>query len=110
MHELGIAEGMLNAAIDQAAKSRAARIVAFNVEMSVVADESEDSLRFHLENLMRGTMAEGAHVNIARATVRGKCLACGNEFELDVQNVACPSCSSVRVSLDEFKLASIDVE
>ncbi len=113
MHELGIAEEMLRVALDYAAKSRAKRITAFNLEMSVAADESEDSLRFHFENLTRGTIAEGARVEISRAPVPGKCLECGNEFDRDAQDAACPRCSSSRVRAvlhDEFRLTSIDIE
>ena len=90
MHELGIVEEMLKVALGYAAKSHAERITAFNVEMSAAADESEESFRFHFENLTRGTMAEGARVEISRAPVPGKCLACGNEFDWDAQDAACP--------------------
>jgi hydrogenase nickel incorporation protein HypA/HybF len=113
MHELGIAQGMLKVALDYAAKNNAKRITAFNVEMSAAADESEDSLRFHFENLTRGTMAEGARVEIARVPVKAKCLDCANEFAWESLDAACPRCSSVRIramAQDEFRLVSIDAE
>ena len=113
MHELGIAQGMLKIALEYAAKNHAAHITALNVQMSAAADESEDSLRFHIENLSRGTPAQGARVEITRVPTQMKCLDCGNEFALDSTDVMCPRCSGRRVrSLvqDEFKLASIDVE
>ena len=113
MHELGIAEGMLKIALDYAAKNNAQKITQLNVEMSAAADESEDSLRFHFENLTRGTIAEGARVEISRVAARAKCLECGNEFALTEEVGACPQCSSQRVRVlphDEFKLTSIDVE
>ncbi len=113
MHELGIAEQMLKIALDYAAKNNAKRITTFNVEMSAAMDESEDSLRFHFENLTRGTMAEGARVEISRVPVQAKCLECGNEFDWEAQDQVCPRCSSphLRAVLhDEFRLASIDIE
>ena len=113
MHELGIAEQMLNVALDYAAKNNAKRITAFNVEMSAAADESADSLRFHLENLTRGTLAEGARVEISRVPVKAKCLECGNEFDWEAQDQVCPRCSSPRIRAllqDEFRLVSIDAE
>lgn len=113
MHELGIAQEMLETALDYAAKNNALRVIALNVQMSAAADESEDSLRFHIETLARGTTAEGARVEIARVPARMKCFDCGNEFALDSTQVVCPRCSGRRVRplvQDEFKLASIDVE
>lgn len=113
MHELGIAEEMLKVALDYAAKHNAARVTQFNVEMSAAADESEDSLRFHLENAAKGTIAEGAALVVSRMPAHAKCVECGNEFEWDGKEAACPSCLSPRILTsmrDEFKLASIEVD
>jgi hydrogenase nickel incorporation protein HypA/HybF len=113
MHELGIAEQMLQVALDYAAKNNAKRITAFNVEMNAAMDESADSLRFHFENLSRGTIAEDARVEISRVPVKAKCLECGNEFDWEAQDQVCPRCAGARVRAvlrDEFRLASIDVE
>jgi hydrogenase nickel incorporation protein HypA/HybF len=113
MHELGVAQEMLKIAFDYANKNQAKRITAFNIAMSVAADESEDSLRFHFENLMRGTMAEGAKIDIERVPVQAHCLDCGNEFALESLDPRCVKCGSARVRpqvTDEFKLTSIDVE
>ena len=113
MHELGIAQEMLKIALDYAAKNNAQRITQLNIEISAAADESEDSLRFHIENLTRGTAAAGARVEITRMPAQIKCLDCGNEFAMDAAETECPRCSSPRlmpVIRDEFRLASIEVE
>ena len=113
MHELGIAREMLEIALAYAAKNNAAHITALNVEMSAAADESEESLRFHIENAARGTAAEGARVEFTRLPAQAKCLDCGNEFAMDAAPSGCSRCSSQRVVplvRDEFRLASIDVE
>lgn len=112
MHELGIAQEMLKVALDYAAKNNAKRITAFNVEMSVAADESEDSLRFHFEHLTIGTVAEGARIEMTRVPAMAKCLDCGNEFALESAAV-CSRCSGARIRAlpqDEFRLVSIDAE
>lgn len=113
MHELGIAQEMLQIALDYAAKSNATRITQFSVTMSAFADESEDSLRFHFDHLTRGTMAEGARVDICRVPVPAKCLECEHDFAWTIDTLACPQCSSARIRAlpqDEFKLTSIEVE
>jgi hydrogenase nickel incorporation protein HypA/HybF len=113
MHEHGIAQEMVRVALEYAAKNNATRITRLDVEISAAADESEDALRFHLDTLTRGTLAEGATVAIARVPLQAKCLACGNDFVLTTDILICPRCSSVQVRVldaDEFRLASIDVE
>ncbi|MCL5951685.1 MAG: hydrogenase maturation nickel metallochaperone HypA [Chloroflexi bacterium] len=110
---MGIAQDMLKVALEYATKNKARRITQFNVEMSAAADESEDSLRFYLESLTRGTLAEGAQVQIARVPTQGKCFDCAGDFLWTPDLVACPHCSSPRVRPvvhDEFRLTSIDVE
>jgi hydrogenase nickel incorporation protein HypA/HybF len=113
MHELGIAQDMLRIAMEYAAKNKAQRITAFNIEMSAAADESEDSLGFHFEHLMQGTIAEGARIEIVHIPPRVKCLDCTTEFNFGTINVLCPKCHGARVQVlhqDEFKLTSIDIE
>ncbi len=113
MHEMGIAQDMLRVAMEYAAKNQAQRITQFNIEMSAAADESEDSLRFYFENLARGTLAEGAKLEIARVPTQGKCFDCAGDFNWTPETVACPHCSSSNVRPivhDEFRLTSIDVE
>ncbi len=114
MHEMSIAQGMLKVALDYAAEHRAQRITQFNIEISALADESEDSLRFYFETLTPGTIAEGARVEIVRASSPVKCVACGNEFTIaDALELTCPKCGSQQVHLlpqEEFRLVSIDVE
>ena len=113
MHELGIAQEILKIALDYAAKNNAARITQFSVAMSAAADESEESLRFHFDHLTRGTIAEGARIDITRVPIPAKCLECGQDFAWMTETTACPHCSSARIRAlpqDEFKLTSIEVE
>ena len=68
MHEYGIAQEMVSVALRQAQENQAHRITHFRIEMSDVADESEDSLRFYLENLTRGTVANEAKFEYSTRT------------------------------------------
>jgi len=113
MHEQGIAQQMVTLALQQAQENQAQRVTQFHIEISRAADESEDSLRFYLEMLTRGTPAEGAAFEIQRVPVRARCLECGGEFEPENLADPCPYCSSVRVihaHAEEFRLSSIEIE
>ena len=113
MHELGIAQEMLKVALEYAAKNNAARITQFNVALSAAADESVESLNFHFEHVTRGTIAEGARIEITHVPFTVNCLDCGNDFEWTSDTIVCPKCSSARIKAlpqDEFKLTSIQVE
>ena len=84
-----------------------------HIEISDVADESEDSLRFYLENLTCGTVANEAKFEIQRVRIPMHCLKYGKEFEKEDMAPRCPCCHSTPVvqdRLDEFKLSSIEIE
>ena len=113
MHEHGIAQQMVNVALRHAQDHHAQRITQFRIEMNQAADESEDSLRFYLEHLTRATVAEGAQIDIDRVPNHAVCLDCGSQFEPEYVGQVCPQCSSMHVTshqLEEFRLASIDIE
>lgn len=113
MHEYGIAQQMVATALRYAEANRARRITQLHIEISDVADESEDSLRMYLETLVRGTMAENAAFEIERVRVNVRCPDCGNEFRVHYVGQLCPRCNSTRAMMDahdEFKLTSIEIE
>ncbi len=112
MHELGMVQSMIDVALDYADKNQARKITAFNIEISQTADESEESLLFYFELLSRGTLAEGAHVDLSRVPAQARCADCGNEFALDISAPACPRCAGTNVKPigDDVRLVSIDVQ
>jgi len=112
MHELSIAQEMLQIALDHAAQQHATQIARFDIEMSAGADESEESLRFYFENLTRGTIGQDAEINIRRVAAQKECANCGNVFESESRYAECPACHSVsiRAMQNDFRLASIGIE
>lgn len=113
MHEFGIAQHMVKTALDHAAKSNATRITALNIALGAMADENQDVLCFHLENLTRGTIADGARFNIERRSIQARCVTCGNEFTAPSFDLKCPRCGNRNarmVTQDDFALESINVE
>ena len=113
MHELGIAQEMLNVALDFAKQNNAKQITLFSIEISDGGHESEDALRQHLESLARGTIAEGARLEFTHVPQHFQCMHCGNEFTPSYFGEACPQCGSARVLPEmhsELRLTSIDIE
>lgn len=104
---------MLDAALGAAKENGAARITGLNIQMSALAEESADSLRFHLEHLAEGTIADGARIDITSVPAQLQCLDCGKSASIDITMGICPHCASANVRpiiQDEFNLVSIDVE
>lgn len=114
MHELGIAQGILDSAISAAEGADAVRINVVNVTIGELTEVMEDSLQFAWEAIRVETIAEDATLNVTMLTARTRCAVCGHEWEHGRYDGAqCPSCSGYIVSLvrgRELKIDSIDID
>jgi hydrogenase nickel incorporation protein HypA/HybF len=117
MHELAIAERLLDRALAAAADHGADRIEALTVELGTATHLVTDQVRFCIETVAEGTAADGATVRFDRVAARGEC-DCGWHGELPTLAAAqlapdrrCPDCGAgVELTAgDECRLAAIDV-
>jgi hydrogenase nickel incorporation protein HypA/HybF len=65
MHEAGIADRILDIAVEQCRAAGARRVTAVHLEAGILAGVSEEALRFHWEQHAVGTPAEGAVLHLA---------------------------------------------
>ena len=79
MHEVGIAQQVIEIAVQGSGGARIRRIV---LEVGQLAAVLPDALRFCFEMASDGTEAEGAVLEIIEVPGRGRCRACGSEFAL----------------------------
>lgn len=65
MHEAGLARDLIRRAEDLAIAEGARRVTAVTVRIGALANVTGDHLRQHFAQEARGTMAEGARVEVA---------------------------------------------
>lgn len=96
MHELGIAESILRATLDQARSANAARVLRVGIRVGALAGVDPDALRFAFTVVRAGTAADEADLEIEPVAASGQCAACGTVFpaEDDVFFGVCPTCGS----------------
>jgi hydrogenase nickel incorporation protein HypA/HybF len=63
MHESGIAERIIEVALDRAREAGADRVTDLYLELGPDAGASETAVTFHLEEAAIGTIAEGARIH-----------------------------------------------
>lgn len=113
MHELGITEGLLSLALEQATKAQAQRITKIEVVIGQDSDTSEESIRFYFDLLAPGTIAEGATLSFERVATRFRCPHCQRLLSPKEASGGCPNCGERHLELaagKELYLKSIDVE
>jgi hydrogenase nickel incorporation protein HypA/HybF len=113
MHEMAIAQGVLDIALDNAARHGAKRITAIKLLVGEMTEVEPDSLRFCFEALAEGTAAAGAQLEIEAVPLVGRCRDCGAEFAVQRFRFVCPTCASVGVEIlsgRELKVEHLEVE
>ncbi len=112
MHEAGIAQSILDIAIDTANKNNAKVITQIKVRVGKMAAVEEKSLRFSFDALKADTIAENAELLYEDVALIGKCVDCGEQSELEGYFVICPKCKGgvSIISGNELEIAHIEVD
>jgi hydrogenase nickel incorporation protein HypA/HybF len=112
MHEMGIANSVLEAAHQEAAKRPGTRVLKVGLRIGEWAGVDPESLRFCFEALVRGDN-EPPSLEIEFLARKNRCPECGNVFALERFQIECPQCGAEvtePVSGDELELAFVELE
>ena len=113
MHEMALCESMIDIVEDQARREGARRVLAVYLEVGALAAVDAESLRFCFDAVTRGTVADGARLEIDRPAGQGWCLGCDSQVSIGQRFDPCPLCGSNRVQVtggDEMRITELEVE
>ena len=113
MHEMGIAEAILDAVRTEAKRCPGAVPQKVGVRIGELAAIDEDALRFCFDAIVQETDLAALKLEVEVCPRRHRCLACGQAFIVQDYVFQCPHCraeNSEYVSGDELELAYIEVE
>ena len=113
MHELSIANSILEAVRKERERLNGSRITKVGVRIGELAGVDPDALSFGFEVLVKDTEFEPMALAIEFVARRHECSRCGRVFNLVDYKVDCPACSSTEtgcVGGDELELAYLEVE
>lgn len=113
MHELSIANAIMESVREEARKRPGARVAKVGVRVGVLAGVDPEALSFGFEVLVRGTELEPLVLEIESRPRRHRCPRCEAAFDVSDDGLACPACGAtetVFVSGDELELAYLELE
>jgi hydrogenase nickel incorporation protein HypA/HybF len=114
VHELSIAEGILDQVERLAAHHHATRVDAVEIETGVMRMVEHGALRSAFEVVTKGTIAEGAELAITDIPVAARCRSCGAEYDARGQfDFTCPSCGKAAADVvrgNDIILASVEMD
>lgn len=113
MHEMSIAEGIVDIALQMAEQHQSPKVNTIFLELGRMSGVEPEALQFCFEAVTRGTKAEGARLEIDFKEIEGQCIECGEQFSIDNYVFKCPKCESSlidTISGRELRVTSLDLE
>jgi hydrogenase nickel incorporation protein HypA/HybF len=118
IHELSVTSAILEIALDYAGKikdKKIKRIVAINIRVGELTGIIDVWMQQYFGYVSRGTLAEGARLEIQHVPITLECKECATEFAAttyEVANAKCPQCGKAQISIKtgrEFLVEGIEV-
>jgi len=113
MHELSIANSVLEAVRAEIQRRPGARLLKVGLRVGELAGVDPEALSFGFQALVQGTEFEPATLEIESRPRRHRCGECGLDFIIRDYNVSCPRCGATRTECiggDELELAYLELE
>ncbi|CAH2604211.1 hydrogenase maturation protein HybF [Rhodovastum atsumiense] len=99
MHEMALTQSLIAIVEETARRERATRVRVVVVEIGVLGHVEPEALRFCFDVVSRGTLAEGARLEIVTMPGQGWCLDCSRSVPITGRFGPCPDCGGQRVQM-----------
>ncbi len=113
MHEMSLAEGVLQIVEDAARNQGFARVRLVRLEVGRLSSVEPDALRFCFDAVTRGSIAEGAALDIVDTPGTAWCMQCSDTVPMAALYDACPRCGSYQVQVTagtEMRVKELEVD
>ncbi len=112
MHEMSLCEGILQILEEQARAQHYHRVKAVWLEIGALAGVEIEALRFSFEVVCRGSLAEGARLEIIGTPGQAWCMDCARTVTVNERYAACPECGGCQLHVnggDEMRIKELEV-
>ena len=113
MHEMSIAESVMQIIEDAAQAERYSRVKAVWLEIGQLAAVEKDALRFCFDMVTRNSIAENARLEFIETAGQGWCMDCSRNVAVTDRYAPCTECGGFRVEVtggEEMKVKELEVE
>ena len=112
MHEMSLAENVLQIIEDAARTQNFRRVRAVVLEIGKLAAVEAEAMHFCFDAVTRGSIAEGAQLEIIETPGAGRCQACGMTVAMQEQYGLCPECGSPQLEIiagNQMRIKDLEV-
>jgi hydrogenase nickel incorporation protein HypA/HybF len=113
MHEMSLAEGVLQVIEDSAKSNGFTRVKTVWLEIGQLSGAESEAMRFCFDAVARNTLLEGARLEIVEAEGQGWCLSCGKTVAIRQRYEPCPLCGGYQLEPTggmEMRVKELEVE
>ena len=112
MHELSVAQGILDLVQRHVPIEQAGAVRAVTVRLGRLSGVVAESLEFCFGAIVAGTPYQAASLAFDYVATRARCADCSGEFEIDDVVFRCQACGGPRVRLvsgDELQVVAVEL-
>jgi hydrogenase nickel incorporation protein HypA/HybF len=113
MHEMSLAEGVLQIIEDSAKTQNFSRVKTVWLEIGQLAGVEVEAMKFCFDVVVRDSIAQDAKLEIIETPGQAWCLHCAEVVQVQALFDACPKCGSHQVQVtggNEMRVKELDVE
>ena len=113
MHEMSLAESILEIVEDAARTEGSSRVKTVWLEIGQLASVEVEALRFCFDAVTRDSVARDARLEIIEIPGQGWCMQCSSNVPLAALYEPCPICGSHQIQVttgEEMRVRELEVE
>lgn len=112
MHEMALTESLVDMLEEEGRKQGFARVKRVRIEIGALGHVEPQAMAFCFTAVTRGTIADGAALDIVATPGQGWCFACEKTTPLSERFGACAHCGGRQVQMtggDELRVKELEV-
>lgn len=115
MHEMAIVTSVVDKVVEYAQQNDAAKVNRVTLVVGDIHDIVDALMESCFQHMARGTVAEGASLELARIPFRAQCSECNLVYPADIRSkdtLVCPDCGSSNFRIfngNEFMIRDIEI-
>ncbi|GAB6054340.1 hydrogenase maturation nickel metallochaperone HypA [Magnetospira thiophila] len=112
MHEMSLTESMVRIMEDQALAQGFKTVTTVWLELGELSHAEPEAMRFCFEAVTRGTLAEGAVLEIIRTPGQAWCMDCAQSVVIARRYDPCPTCGGHKLQVtdgEDMRIKELEV-
>ena len=110
MHEFSIASDIVRNVLDTAEENKGKKVLSIQLDIGELALLNIEQVTFWVQELLKGSIAEGAKVKVKTIRARVACEACGHKGGVSSDQadpfqhfvpISCPKCGSFQMKIEK---------